>query len=289
LIVTRDLRWLAGLVVVLCGAVVAVAAAGRSWAAEGSGSGLSGRLLGLLVVGGLAAGWLLLGGRLARGLFDRWLRAPGAQLIAGIAAVASLLLVLLVGVAGHRAEWFSDNSCCGPAENYVASVPTGVAVSGGASGGGTSGSSLSSVVVWGLLGLTLFVLVAALVVVVLRRRRAGAWQGAEEAALAAAVAEAVTRSLDDLRATSDLRRAVIACYARMERALAVAGVRREPFEAPFEYLERVLRHVRASADAARQLTRLFEEAKFSVHPVGEPMRERAVAALVRLREEVHVR
>jgi len=46
--------------------------------------------------------------------------------------------------------------------------------------------------------------------------------------------------------------------------------------------------LRASADAARQLTGLFEEAKFSLHPVGEPMRERAVAALVRLREEVRV-
>jgi hypothetical protein len=286
--VTRDLRWLAGLVVVLCGAVVSVAAAGRSWAAQGSGSGISGRLFGLLVVGGLAAGWLLLGGRLARGLFDRWLRAPGAQLVAGMAAVTSLLLVFLVGVAGHRAEWFSNNSCCGPAYSYVPHVK-GVPVPGGRlNSGGASGSSVSSLVVWGLLGLTLFVLVAALVVMVRRWRRAAASQGAEEAALAAAVAEAVTRSLDDLRATSDLRRAVIACYARMERALAVAGVRREPFEAPFEYLERVLRHVRASADAARQLTRLFEEAKFSVHPVGEPMRERAVAALVRLREEVRV-
>ncbi len=104
--------------------------------------------------------------------------------------------------------------------------------------------------------------------------------------MAAALTDAVARSLDDVRATTDLRRAVIACYARMERALAVAGVRREPFEAPFEYLERVLRRLRASADAARQLTGLFEEAKFSLHPVGEPMRDRAVSALVRLREEL---
>ena len=285
---TRDLRWLAGLVVVLCGAVVVVAAAGRSWAAEGSGSGLSGRLLGLLVVGGLAVGWLFLGGRLARGLFDRWLRAPGAQLVAGVAAVASLLLVVLVGVVGHRSEWFSSNSCCGPAESYVASVPNGVAVSGGASGGGSAGSSFSSLVVWGLLGVTVVVLAAALLLVVRERRRRTAVVAAEASALAAAMTEAFARSLEDLLAASDLRRAVIACYARMEQAMASAGVRRESFEAPFEYLERVLVQLRASADAARQLTGLFEEAKFSLHPVGEPMRERAVAALVRLREEVRV-
>jgi Domain of unknown function (DUF4129) len=284
--VARDLRLLAGLVVVLCGAVVVVAAAGRSWAAVGSGSGLSDRLVGIVLVSGLGLGWLVLGGRLVRGLFDRRLLRPNAQLALGVAGALSVGLVLLLAVVGHRAEWFSNNSCCGPAYDYVSTVGRGVRVPGGQlNGGGASGSGLSPLVLFGLLGIALLVLAAAALVVVRARRRASSEETVEEEALAAVTA-AVGRSLDDLRLSLDPRRAVIACYARMEQSLGSAGVRRDPSEAPLEYLERVLLRLRASGDAARQLTGLFEEAKFSLHPVGESMRDRAIVALVRLRDEL---
>ena len=80
-----------------------------------------------------------------------------------------------------------------------------------------------------------------------------------------AVSQALDESLDDLRNEPDLRRAIIAAYARMEHALAVGGLPRRPAEAPLEYVERALGELDTSAQSARRLTDLFEWAKFSQH------------------------
>jgi uncharacterized protein DUF4129 len=101
-----------------------------------------------------------------------------------------------------------------------------------------------------------------------------------------ALAIALDESLDDLRRDPDVRRAIIAAYARMERALAYAGLPRAPSEAPYEYLERSLVGLDASADAARRLTDLFERAKFSQHEPAESMRDEAIDALVAVRDEL---
>lgn len=102
-----------------------------------------------------------------------------------------------------------------------------------------------------------------------------------------ALATALDESIDDLRADPDLRRAIIAAYARMENALAVAGVPRRPSEAPLEYLERALLTLHASADSVRTLTDLFEWARFSHHEPETSMRDDAVDALVAVRDELH--
>src|SRR5206468_7505614 len=77
------------------------------------------------------------------------------------------------------------------------------------------------------------------------------------------LAAALDESLDDLRSDPDLRRAIVAAYARMESALAAAGLPRRPAEAPLEYLERTLLSLDTSAEAVRRLTGLFEWARFS--------------------------
>ena len=100
------------------------------------------------------------------------------------------------------------------------------------------------------------------------------------------LAQALDESLDDLRRDPDVRRAIIAAYARMERALAAAGVPRVPSEAPHEYLERSLVELETSAGAARNLTELFERAKFSQHEPAESMRDEAIDALVAVRDEL---
>jgi Domain of unknown function (DUF4129) len=101
-----------------------------------------------------------------------------------------------------------------------------------------------------------------------------------------ALAAALDESIDDLRADPDLRRAIIAAYARMEAALAAAGVPRRPSEAPLEYLERALLNLDASADSVRTLTNLFEWARFSHHEPEPSMRDDAVDALVAVRDEL---
>jgi hypothetical protein len=100
------------------------------------------------------------------------------------------------------------------------------------------------------------------------------------------VAQALDESIDDLRNDPDLRRAIIAAYARMEHALARAGIARHPSEAPFEYMERALRSLETSADGAQRLTGLFEWAKFSHHEPEPAMRDEAIAALVAVRDEL---
>ena len=100
------------------------------------------------------------------------------------------------------------------------------------------------------------------------------------------IALALDESLDDLRADPDVRRAIIAAYARMERALSGAGIQRKPSEAPYEYLSRALRSLHTSAASVTRLTDLFEQAKFSHHDPDESMREDAIAALVAVRDEL---
>jgi hypothetical protein len=100
------------------------------------------------------------------------------------------------------------------------------------------------------------------------------------------LAAAVSDAIDDLRAEPDARRAVIAAYARMEGALARHGQARHPAETPFEYLSRILLALRVRGSAVRELTELFERAKFSTHPVDETMKERAVSALLAVREDL---
>jgi len=100
------------------------------------------------------------------------------------------------------------------------------------------------------------------------------------------LAAALDQSLDDLRTDPDLRRAIIAAYARMEAALGFAGIPRRPSEAPLEYVERALLTLHASAGAVRRLTDLFEWARFSHHEPEPSMRDDAVDALVAVRDEL---
>jgi hypothetical protein len=115
------------------------------------------------------------------------------------------------------------------------------------------------------------------------RKRA---RGELDSGLAAAVAQAVDESLDDLRAEPDPRRAVIAAYARLERVLAAHGLPRKPAEAPMEYLGRMLTELSVTDRAARALTDLFERAKFSQHAVGAEMKDEAIAALQTVRDDL---
>jgi hypothetical protein len=117
-----------------------------------------------------------------------------------------------------------------------------------------------------------------------RNRLAPRTQRAAPDVLAAALDE----SLDDLRADTDVRRAIIAAYARMETALAAAGVPRHHAETPLEYVERALLTLDASASAVRRLTDLFEWARFSHHEPEPSMRDEAVDALIAVRDELRV-
>ena len=101
-----------------------------------------------------------------------------------------------------------------------------------------------------------------------------------------ALADVLEETLDDLRAEPDPRRAVIAAYARMERSLAAHGIPRRRFEAPHEYLSRVLSEVSGGRLAATRLTALFERARFSPHEVDDNMKASAIEAIESLQADL---
>jgi hypothetical protein len=101
-----------------------------------------------------------------------------------------------------------------------------------------------------------------------------------------AVAALVDESIDDLRSENDPRRAVIAAYARMERGLGRAGLARKPFEAPLEYLQRVLLDLQAGAQPVGRLTDLFERAKFSRDDVSADAKDEAIECLIAVRGDL---
>jgi hypothetical protein len=98
------------------------------------------------------------------------------------------------------------------------------------------------------------------------------------------LADVLDETLDDLRAEPDPARAVIAAYARLERALSAYGLPRRPAEAPQEYVARVLGELEVATSAVERLTALFVQAKFSTHSVGPETKQKAIAALEELRE-----
>ncbi|MEV7601273.1 DUF4129 domain-containing protein [Kitasatospora sp. NPDC089797] len=94
----------------------------------------------------------------------------------------------------------------------------------------------------------------------------------------AALAEAVASGRRALAGT-DARAAVIACYAAMEGSLADSGLPRHPWESPTDLLSRLLSDERIDAAAARELTALFREARYSTHRMDDGQVRRARTAL----------
>jgi Domain of unknown function (DUF4129) len=134
-----------------------------------------------------------------------------------------------------------------------------------------------------LVVVALAVAAVAAYVLAARRRRPLA---ESDAAAAEDLADVLDETLDDLRAEPDARRAVIAAYARLERAFAAAGLPRRRHETAEEYVPRVLGGLEVDEEPVRTLTDLFEAAKFSHHVVSDEMKLSAVAALERIRDDL---
>ncbi|HEY2778338.1 MAG TPA: DUF4129 domain-containing protein [Gaiellaceae bacterium] len=102
------------------------------------------------------------------------------------------------------------------------------------------------------------------------------------------VAESIDDAIDDLESEPDARLAVIAAYARMERVFGRHGLRRQASETATEYLRRILLGLTTRVDAVGRLTGLFEQAKFSDHPIDGRMKQDAIDALRVIRDDLQV-
>lgn len=101
------------------------------------------------------------------------------------------------------------------------------------------------------------------------------------------VREAVRAGIDDLDDDAvDPRRAVIACWLRLEHAAAAAGTPRAPGDTPTDLVTRMLAAHRVSARSLNRIAILYRRARYSPDEVGADMRVEARAALGTLLSEL---
>ncbi len=113
---------------------------------------------------------------------------------------------------------------------------------------------------------------------------------------AAEVVAALDAGLVDLSdADADPRRAVIACWVRLEQAAAVAGIARQVGDTPTDLVTRLLAQgatagasgpAVVSADVLAAFAGVYREARYATRQVDERMRAQARSALRRLRAEL---
>ena len=136
----------------------------------------------------------------------------------------------------------------------------------------------------GLFEVTLALMALAVALALLFAERVAGWwlpdPGEEETAQIAAAADDAIDQLDD---EPDARRGILACYRRFEQAAARARVRRAPWQTPEEFMRDARSRLPLPALAVEQLTRLFELARFSHHPVRPVDRDVALACLADIR------
>jgi hypothetical protein len=145
-----------------------------------------------------------------------------------------------------------------------------------------------------VLGIAGMVVVALVVWTILRdqarrrQRRAGRREPVrEEPRTAEDLVAALDAGLEELSDTDrDPRRAVIACWVRLEQAAAAAGTLRHAGDSPTDLVGRLLREQRVDAGVLAALLEVYREARYATHTVDEDMRLQARSALQRLRADL---
>jgi hypothetical protein len=150
----------------------------------------------------------------------------------------------------------------------------------------TLAAALCVLAVLAVVGLLLFTLIRDI-----QRRRSRAMPAEEvgrpPARAAADVVAALDAGLVDLSDTdADPRRAVIACWVRLEQAAAAAGTARQIGDSPTDLVTRLLLGHEISGDLLAALAHVYREARYATHTVDERMRIEARSALQRLRAEL---
>jgi len=98
---------------------------------------------------------------------------------------------------------------------------------------------------------------------------------------------ALDAGLEELSdADRDPRRAVIACWVRLEQAAAAAGTPRNPGDSPTDLVGRLLAEQQVDARVLAALLEVYRQARYATHTVDDQMRGQARSALERLRADL---
>ena len=149
----------------------------------------------------------------------------------------------------------------------------------------------AALVVLGIAGLVVIALVAWAIVRDQSRRRArrrGLRAPVQpEPRTAEDLVAALDAGLEELSdADRDPRRAVIACWVRLEHAAAAAGTRRHPGDSPTDLVGRLLAEQQVDRGVLAALLEVYRQARYATHTVDDQMRVQARSALERLRADL---
>jgi hypothetical protein len=98
---------------------------------------------------------------------------------------------------------------------------------------------------------------------------------------------ALDAGLEELSdADRDPRRAVIACWVRLEQAAAAAGTLRHPGDSPTDLVGRLLNEQQVDAQVLAALLEVYRQARYATRTVDDQMRRQARSALQRLRADL---
>ena len=99
--------------------------------------------------------------------------------------------------------------------------------------------------------------------------------------------DALDAGLEELSdADRDPRRAVIACWVRLEQAAAAAGTPRHPGDTPADLVGRLLAEQQVDSQVLAALLEVYRQARDATHTVDDQMRQQARSALQRLRTDL---
>ncbi len=210
---------------------------------------------------------------------SRW-----AKLAALVVALAVIMTPLLLGleILRHQSTGRSPSTATSPISSVTPTSPTQHHTDGGSGLGAVDGLVLGGVALLAVAG-----------AVYLRGRGSAAPSTANHAGEQPLVQRRLEASVragsSAMAGVDDARRAIIACYTAMERSLAAAGLLRGAAQTPAELLAAASVTGVVRSAAAGELTALFEEARFSDHPMTSGHRGRAVGALRQLQDDVVAR
>src|SRR2546425_4237047 len=143
----------------------------------------------------------------------------------------------------------------------------------------------------GSLFLGLLVLATIVLLVALLRRGGGHTEmetepPGDDPAARHAAAEAVQDAIEELQVGGDGRAGILACFRRFCALLGARGITDQGPLTPRELERLAVERLQGSRAAAGTLTSLFEEARYSEHPLGDAARHPATESLAGLRAAV---
>ncbi len=100
------------------------------------------------------------------------------------------------------------------------------------------------------------------------------------------VSQALDKTVDDLYSGKDIRSTIMRCYQQMCLALEDTGVSNAEFMTPREFTKLAIAKLDISRNTLKEMTKLFEEARYSVHELGDDMRNRALKNLNLLKDDL---